>query len=255
MINVNSLASLMARRCTVSSSRTAASSHLTRASSSTTATANTENKQSMDITNDAASITTTPPVSSSMNVNFSSPLFGSSLLSSQRYMSTLPFRDVKAQSKNISNPLLSMFSKLTVSSSPSTVDSSIGLASPTISQKRTFASKKHKRIIKMAKGYRGRANRTFRAAIRRVEKGLQYSYRDRKVKRRNYRKLWIERINAGVRQHGISYSRFINGMATMNEDGEQGIKLNRKVLAEMAANEPFSFKAVVDVVKMKSIEK
>lgn len=254
MINMNSLASLMARRCTVSSSRTA-SSQLTRASSSTTANSHyTENKQGMDITNDASSITSTPLVTSSKNMNYSSPLFGASLLSSQRYMSTLPFRDVKAQQKNISNPLLSMFSKLTVSS-PNTMDSSIGLASPTISQKRTFASKKHKRIIKMAKGYRGRANRTFRAAIRRVEKGLQYSYRDRKVKRRNYRKLWIERINAGARQHGISYSRFINGMATMNENGEQGIKLNRKVLAEMAANEPFSFKAVVDVVKMKSIEK
>lgn len=107
----------------------------------------------------------------------------------------------------------------------------------------------------MAKGYRGRAKNTFRAAVRRVEKGLQYSYRDRKVKKRNMRKLWIERVNAGARQHGMSYSRFINGMQNVkvpgDADGEQqGIILNRKVLADLAANEPFSFKAVVDVVKM-----
>lgn len=83
-------------------------------------------------------------------------------------------------------------------------------------QKRGLASKKHKRIIKMkmAKGFRGRSKNTFRAAIRRVEKGLQYAYRDRKVKKREFRKLWIERINAGVRQHGMSYSRFINAMNT-----------------------------------------
>ncbi len=116
----------------------------------------------------------------------------------------------------------------------------------------------------MAKGYRGRANRTFRAAIRRVEKGLQYAYRDRKVKKRNFRKLWIERVNAGVRQHGMSYSKFIHGMQNLDDgagagagseestSGEHKILLNRKVLADLAANEPFSFKAVVDVVKMKS---
>lgn len=133
-------------------------------------------------------------------------------------------------------------------------------------QKRTMATQKHKRIIKMAKGYRGRAKNTFRAAIRRVEKGLQYAYRDRKVKKRNFRKLWIERINAGVRQHGMSYSRFMDAMVKMNgglkgSGGAKGIEesalgkkiiLNRKVLAELAANEPFSFKAVVDVVKMQS---
>jgi large subunit ribosomal protein L20 len=129
-------------------------------------------------------------------------------------------------------------------------------------QSRSFASQKHKRIIKMAKGYRGRANRTYRAAIRRVEKGLQYSYRDRKVKKRNFRRLWIERVNAGVRQHGMSYSRFIRGLQRVGkkkhgegkegeDEKQEGILLNRKVLADLAANEPFSFKAVVDVVKMK----
>eukprot|EP00979_Chaetoceros_neogracilis_P005342 scaffold978_cov230-Chaetoceros_neogracile.AAC.6 len=108
----------------------------------------------------------------------------------------------------------------------------------------------------MAKGYRGRAKNTFRAAIRRVEKGLQYAYRDRKVKKRNFRKLWIERVNAGVRQHDMSYSRFINGMQSIGSgvDGEEGILLDRKVLADLAANEPFSFKAVVDVVKMKTMK-
>jgi len=106
----------------------------------------------------------------------------------------------------------------------------------------------------MAKGYRGRANRTFRAAIRRVEKGLQYAYRDRRVKRRNFRKLWIERVNAGVRQHGLSYSRFVNAMSNAkNKNGDnKKIILNRKMLADLAANEPFSFKSVVDVVKMMS---
>jgi len=120
-------------------------------------------------------------------------------------------------------------------------------------QTRGMASKKHKRVIKMAKGYRGRANRTFRAAIRRVEKGLQYAYRDRRVKRRNFRKLWIERVNAGVRQHGLSYSRFVNAMSNAkNKSDNKKIILNRKILADLAANEPFSFKSVVDVVKMMS---
>ena len=99
----------------------------------------------------------------------------------------------------------------------------------------------------MAKGYRGRSKNTFRAALRRVEKGLQYAYRDRKVKKRNFRKLWIERTNAGVRQHGLSYSRFIAGMK--NLEGDKTILLDRKILADLAGNEPFSFKAVVDVVK------
>jgi len=121
-----------------------------------------------------------------------------------------------------------------------------------------MATQKHKNVIKKAKGYRGRANRTFRAAIRRVEKGMQYAYRDRKVKKREFRKLWIERVNAGVRQHGMSYSRLIDSMnkiggREMVENGkEEGIIINRKMLAELAGTEPFSFKAVVDVVKARS---
>ena len=99
----------------------------------------------------------------------------------------------------------------------------------------------------MAKGYRGRSKNTFRAALRRVEKGLQYAYRDRKIKKRNFRKLWIERVNAGVRQHNVSYSRFMAAMKSL--EGDKRIELDRKSLSDLAGNEPFSFKAVVDVVK------
>ncbi|KAJ1457710.1 hypothetical protein M885DRAFT_514738 [Pelagophyceae sp. CCMP2097] len=109
---------------------------------------------------------------------------------------------------------------------------------------RGMASTKHKKMIKWAKGYRGRANRCFRIAIQRVEKAWQYSYRDRKVKKRDFRRLWITRINAATRQYGLPYGRFISGM--LNKD--VNIELNRKVLSDMAASEPLSFKAVVDVV-------
>lgn len=113
-------------------------------------------------------------------------------------------------------------------------------------QTRGFASKKHKRVIKLSKGFRGRANRCFRVAIRRLEKSWQYAYRDRKVKKREFRKLWIQRLNAGVRQQGLSYSRFIE------MEGKSGVKLDRKILSGLAMYEPFSFKAVVDVVKKMS---
>ena len=101
----------------------------------------------------------------------------------------------------------------------------------------------HKRVIKQSKGFRGRANRCFRIAIRRLEKSWQYAYRDRKVKKREFRKLWIQRMNAGVRQYGISYSRFVQMQA------RSGVVLDRKVLSGLAMYEPFSFKAVVDVVQ------
>lgn len=113
-------------------------------------------------------------------------------------------------------------------------------------QGRGFASKKHKRVIKQSKGFRGRANRCFRIAIRRLEKSWQYAYRDRKVKKREFRKLWIQRVNAGVRQHGVSYSNFI---AMQNRSG---VVLDRKILSGLAMYEPFSFKAVVDVVQKMS---
>jgi len=113
---------------------------------------------------------------------------------------------------------------------------------------RGFASKKHKRVIKQSKGFRGRANRCFRIAIRRLEKSWQYAYRDRKVKKREFRKLWILRVNAGVRQHGVSYSKFI---ALQNKSG---VILDRKILSGLAMYEPFSFKAVVDVVQKMAVE-
>lgn len=99
---------------------------------------------------------------------------------------------------------------------------------------------RHKKILKMAKGYRGRSNSCYRVAVERVEKGLQYAYRDRRNKKRDFRRLWIQRINAGVRQYGLNYSQFINGLSLAN------IEVDRKVLAELAVNEVEAFKTLVD---------
>jgi large subunit ribosomal protein L20 len=94
---------------------------------------------------------------------------------------------------------------------------------------------RHKKIVDMAKGYVGRAGTNYRIAIEKVEKGLQYAYRDRRAKKRNFRGLWIQRINAGVREHGLTYSQFINGIK------KAGIEMDRKVLAELAGKEPAAF--------------
>lgn len=102
------------------------------------------------------------------------------------------------------------------------------------------ARARHKKILKMAKGYRGRSSTCFRPAIQRVEKALQYAYRDRRVKKREFRALWIQRINAAVREHGLTYSRFINGVL------KAGITIDRKVLAGIAISNPESFKAIVE---------
>jgi large subunit ribosomal protein L20 len=102
------------------------------------------------------------------------------------------------------------------------------------------AKARHKKVLALAKGYRGRNNNTFRMALQRVEKGLQYAYRDRRNRKRDFRGLWIQRINAGVRQHGLTYSQFIHGMK------RAGIEVDRKVLADIAAREPDAFKALVD---------
>ncbi len=108
----------------------------------------------------------------------------------------------------------------------------------------SVASKqRRKRILKLAKGYFGRRKNVWTVAKNAVEKGLQYSYRDRKQKKRNFRSLWIQRINAGARQHGLSYSQFI-GML-----GKSEIQLNRKVLADLAMNHPEAFQAIVEKVK------
>lgn len=99
------------------------------------------------------------------------------------------------------------------------------------------------KILKLAKGYRGRANNCITASRARVEKGLQYAYRDRRTKKREFRSMWITRINAGVREHDITYSQFTH------HQNQAGIVLNRKILAELAVYEPYSFKSIVDVVK------
>ncbi|GAO97852.1 50S ribosomal protein L20 [Caedimonas varicaedens] len=99
---------------------------------------------------------------------------------------------------------------------------------------------RHKKILKMASGYRGRAKDCYRIAIEKVEKGLQYAYRDRRVRKRDFRALWIQRINAASRQFGLTYSQFMNGIH------KAGIEVDRKVLADLAAREPETFKSLID---------
>ena len=106
-----------------------------------------------------------------------------------------------------------------------------------------IAHARHKKILKMAKGYRGRSNASFRIAIEKVEKGLQYAYRDRRVKKRSFRGLWIQRINAGARAHGLKYSQFINGLKLA------GIELDRKIVSDLAISEPAAFKSLVDTAQ------
>jgi len=108
---------------------------------------------------------------------------------------------------------------------------------------RTFASKKHKNLLKHTKGFRGRSKNCFRIAIRRLNKAWQYAYRDRKVKRREWSKFWIQRISAGARQYSWRYSEL------MGRYKHTGMKLDRKILAELAANEPFAFRSVVQIVE------
>ncbi len=103
--------------------------------------------------------------------------------------------------------------------------------------------KRRKKILKQAKGYFGARSKVYTVAKNAVEKGLTYAYRDRKQKKRNFRSLWITRINAGARQYGLSYSQFMHKLS------QQGIELNRKVLADLAMNEPEAFKAIIDAVK------
>ncbi|AEL26855.1 MULTISPECIES: 50S ribosomal protein L20 [Cyclobacterium] len=102
---------------------------------------------------------------------------------------------------------------------------------------------RRKKVLKATKGYFGRGKNVWTVAKNKYEKGLQYAYRDRKVKKREFRALWIQRINAGARQYGISYSQFM-GLLKKAE-----IDLNRKVLADLAMNHPVAFKAIVEKVK------
>ena len=105
------------------------------------------------------------------------------------------------------------------------------------------AHARHKKIMSMAKGYRGRNKNVFRVAVEKVEKGLQYAYRDRRAKKRNFRSLWIQRINAAARLYDMTYSRFISGLTKAN------IELDRKVLADIALKEPQAFAKLVDSAK------
>jgi len=99
--------------------------------------------------------------------------------------------------------------------------------------------RRHKKILNMAKGYRGRAKSCFAVAIEKVEKALRYQYRDRRAKKRDFRSLWIQRINAGARAEGLSYSVFMHGVK------KAGVQVDRKVLAHLAAFENTAFKAIV----------
>ena len=102
------------------------------------------------------------------------------------------------------------------------------------------ARARHKKVIKKAKGHYGRRKNVFRVAIQSVEKSMQYAYRDRRNKKRDFRNLWIQRINAGTRLYGLSYSKFINGLK------KSKINIDRKILADIAINYPNTFKALIE---------
>jgi len=104
---------------------------------------------------------------------------------------------------------------------------------------------KHKKTLTAAKGFYGRRKNTIRAAKAAVDRSMQYATRDRRAKKRVFRALWIQRLNAAVREHGLTYSRFIDGLA------KAGIEIDRKVLSELAISQPEAFKAVVETVKAK----
>lgn len=102
---------------------------------------------------------------------------------------------------------------------------------------------RHRKILKLAKGYRGSRSKLFRVANQAVMKGLAYAYRDRRQKKRDFRKLWIARINAATRMNGLSYSRFINGLK------KAGVEVNRKMLADLAVNDTKAFNQLIEVAK------
>ena len=105
------------------------------------------------------------------------------------------------------------------------------------------AHARHKKILKQAEGYYGRRSTNYRSAVQAVEKAGQYAYRDRKQKKRNFRALWIQRINAAVRPFGMTYSRFIDGLA------KSGVEVDRKVLSDLAIREPAAFQAIAEKAK------
>lgn len=102
------------------------------------------------------------------------------------------------------------------------------------------AHARHKKVLGRAKGFRGRNSTVYRVAVEKVDKSLQYAYRDRRTKKRNFRSLWIQRINAATRELGLTYARFINGLM------KAGIEVDRKVLADLAVSDSAAFKVLVD---------
>jgi large subunit ribosomal protein L20 len=105
------------------------------------------------------------------------------------------------------------------------------------------ARARHKKTLKAAKGYNGRRKNVYRAAVQAVEKAGQYAYRDRRRKKRNFRSLWIQRINAATRELGLTYGRFIDGL------GKAGVEVDRKILADLAVREPQAFASLVEKAK------
>lgn len=105
------------------------------------------------------------------------------------------------------------------------------------------ARRRRNKFLKLAGGFRGRSNNTIRQARQRAEKAMQYAYRDRRTKKRDFRRLWITRISAAARLNGISYSRLISGLS------QAGVELDRKMLSELGANEPDAFSAVAELAK------
>ena len=107
----------------------------------------------------------------------------------------------------------------------------------------TTRRRRHKKILRMAKGYRGSKSTLFKVANQQVMKSLNYAYRDRRARKREFRQLWIARINAGCRQNGLSYNKFINGLK------KAGVEINRKMLADMAVNDEQAFSELVKLAK------
>lgn len=107
----------------------------------------------------------------------------------------------------------------------------------------TMVKKRHKKVLKLARGYFGAKSKQFKVANQQVMKSLMYAYRDRRMRKRDFRRLWIARINAAARLNGVSYSRFISGLK------KSGVEVNRKMLAELAVNDAKAFSQLVDVAK------
>ena len=107
----------------------------------------------------------------------------------------------------------------------------------------TASINRHKKVLKMSKGFRGRSSKCYRVAIERLEKALRYAYRDRRAKKRNFRSLWIQRINAAARLHGLTYSQLIGGL------NAAGITLDRKVLSDIAIRDAASFAQIAEQAK------